>query len=570
MHRPDDIPKRHARWRLVIPVLVTAVALVAACSSTDEAGRTGGSPVASAPEGTSGATPGSQLPAEGCEPPDASPVAATPVPGVASDLDIESFDGTRIRTHWFPLDDASAAAPRPTVLMGPGWGLPGDTAVESVGVLGALNIGSLRDAGYNVLTWDPRGFGQSGGSAEVDSVDFEARDVQQLLNWLATMPEVQLDGPGDPTAGMVGGSYGGGIQLVTAAIDCRVDALVPVVAWHSLGTSLYKSDTFKQGWATILSGVTATASVDPHVASANASATSTGRLSEEDRDWFLDRGPAQLVEDITAPTLVVGGTVDTLFTLDEDITNFQILRDNGVPTAMYWFCGGHGACLTEPGDPARMQSAIISWLDRYVKGDEGIDTGPRFQLLDQNGVHYVADDYPTGSDEADPIVGSGSGELELVAEGGAGPSTAGGGAGLLDRLVGPITPARATNAVDVEVTTPGSSPQLVLGAPTLSATYRGTVADGERPTRVFAQLVDDATGLVLGNQITPIPVTLDGEEHEVRIPLEVVVFHATPRATVTLQLVATTTAYGQPRLGGAVTFSAIEVSLPVVTGVMPG
>ena len=55
---------------------------------------------------------------------------------------------------------------------------------------------------------------------------------------------------------MVGGSYGGGIQIVTAAIDCRVDAIVPIIAWHSLTTSLAKADTPKNGWASILIAAT--------------------------------------------------------------------------------------------------------------------------------------------------------------------------------------------------------------------------------------------------------------------------------------------------------------------------
>ena len=52
---------------------------------------------------------------------------------------------------------------------------------------------------------------------------------------------------------------------------------------------------------------------------------------------------------IRIPTLLIQGTVDTLFTLDEAVTNYRILRANKVPTKMIWFCGGHGACLTDPG-----------------------------------------------------------------------------------------------------------------------------------------------------------------------------------------------------------------------------
>ena len=51
---------------------------------------------------------------------------------------------------------------------------------------------------------------------------------------------------------MSGASYGGGIQLVTAAIDSRLDAIAPDIAWHSLVTSLYKAQSPKAGWGSAL------------------------------------------------------------------------------------------------------------------------------------------------------------------------------------------------------------------------------------------------------------------------------------------------------------------------------
>jgi ABC-2 type transport system ATP-binding protein len=105
-----------------------------------------------------------------------------------------------------------------------------------------------------------------------------------------------------------------------------------------------------------------------------------------------------------------------------------------------------------------------------------------------------------------------------------------------------------------------------VGAPQLKLSYTGTSPAGARPTRVFAQLVDDATGIVLGNQITPIQVTLDGKPHQTSVPLEVVAYTAHAGAHVTLQMVATTKAYAEPRLGGSITFDSIDVSLPVAAG----
>ena len=87
---------------------------------------------------------------------------------------------------------------------------------------------------------------------------------------------------------------------------------------------------------------------------------------------------------------------------------------------------------------------------------------------------------------------------------------------------------------------------------------------GQRPTRVFAQLVDDATGLVVGNQVTPIAVTLDGRVHNLTIPLEAIAFTANAASHLTLQVVATTVAYARPRLGGTINFDNIDVQIPVL------
>ncbi len=231
--------------------------------------------------------------------------------------------------------------------MGPGWSLSGDTDTTGTGVLGDIPIKSLWAAGYNVLTWDPRGFGQSGGQAEVDSPAYEARDVSSIIEWVATRPGVQLDAPGDPHVGMVGGSYGGGIQLVTAAADCRVDAIVPTIAWHSLVTSLDKADTVKSGWSGILSNLSASDHVDPEVQQAQRSGASTGVISPSQRNWFASRGPGPLVARITIPTLFVQGTVDTLFTLQEGVDNYEVLTSTGCPPR---WCGSAGVtgCASPP------------------------------------------------------------------------------------------------------------------------------------------------------------------------------------------------------------------------------
>jgi hypothetical protein len=102
----------------------------------------------------------------------------------------------------------------------------------------------------------------------------------------------------------------------------------------------------------------------------------------------------------------------------------------------------------------------------------------------------------------------------------------------------------------------------ILGAPSLTLTYHG-LAD-RVPARVLAQIVDDATGKVLGNQLTPIPLALDGQSRTIRVPLEIVTATARRHARFTLQLVAQSSLYNTHPAGGTVAFSRIGLTLPTV------
>ncbi len=534
--------------------------LVTATVACTDGGDTATSTTNAAPNNSTTTVPRGEEPADTCDQePTVDGVVAEPVEGRDADFTVTSHDGTKLRVHWYPVTGAAADSPAPTVLKGPGWALGGDTNLdpEQPVLLGGASIPALHDSGYNVLTWDPRGFGKSEGVVQINHAETEGRDVQVLLDWLATQPEVQLDRPGDPRVGMVGHSYGGGIQLVTAAIDCRVDVIVPGIAWNSLVSSLYKNETAKVGWAEFLTNAgDAGGELDPHIHSSAADAPS-GMLGDDDVAWFDERGPAHLIEQITIPTLFVQGTVDTLFTLDEAVANHRTLVDQGVPTAMVWFCGGHGVCSSHASDSSLADQATFDWLARYLKGDDSVEVVSGITFVDQNGEWWHID----GLDLADGTVSeTGSGLLDLINEGGAGPLAPLQADDMLSGLVESFTTASAENAVEVVIES--TDEVMALGAPKLTLTYSGTVAEGPGITRVFAQLIDGETGLVLGDQITPIAVTLDGENHTTEVDLEIVAHHLAPGATIRLQLVATTVAYATPMLGGSITFESVEITVP--------
>jgi ABC-2 type transport system ATP-binding protein len=479
----------------------------------------------------------------------------------ARDATVRSFDGTPIIVSFHPAQGLASGQRAPTVLMTHGWGGNRETDPDAASseATGNVGAGPMRRAGFNVLTWDSRGFGQSGGVVTVDHKDFEGRDVQALIDWLAQQPEARLDAPGDPRVGMQGASYAGGIELVSAAIEPRIDAIAPVIAWHSLLTSLYKEDTVKGGWSLALygGGVPAaglegivspagiqTGALDPHIHSAFASGTSTGKLSAEDRAWFDSRGPAALVEQIKVPTMLIQGTADTLFTPSEAIRNYEILRRNGVPVKMLWFCGGHGACLTGHGEDGHVEGAVLAWLRRHLAGEAGVDTGPRFEWLADDARWRSAPEFPPG--RGVPVAAEGSGTLRFA------PG---------DALSGtPITAGPAANAVNVPIAAPAERETLVVGEPKLTLTYSGT---GSAPAgHVFAQIVDEQRGQVVGNQVTPVAVTLDGAEHTAVRSLEGIAAAMKPGNRYRLQVIGGSQVYGPVRTAAQVAVARARIELP--------
>ncbi len=467
-------------------------------------------------------------------------------------------DGTLISTNFFPALGLGKGQRAPTILDAPGLAIPGDTDPFGDGSTSTgFGVATFRAAGYNVVTWDPRGEFASGGVLRLDSPDYEARDVSGIISWLANRPEALRDGPGDPRLGMVGFSYGGGVQLVTAATDHRVDAIVPGIAWNTLNSSLYRDEAFRTGYALLLMLrlVTMGAVVDPRIYPAILGGAVTGSLSAEQQEILASSGPGDLVARITAPTLLLQGTVDVLFPLQQAMTNAQLLDAANVPVKMVWFCGGHGDCETPDDDNAAIRSATMAWLDRWVMRKTTVDTGPTFEWIDQNGQYYSSDVLPTDKTfHGDPVVVTGGGGVLPIIPliGGSGPST---------HVNFPYSIGDgevAGLAVDIPIE-PGRAAQIV-GAPELTFTYSGLGT----ATHIYAQLIDDNTHLVIGNLVTPVSVRLDGTRQTAQVSLEAIAQTMSATDSLTLQLVGSATAYENLTAFGVITISDVSVSLPTV------
>ena len=157
-----------------------------------------------------------------------------PAPVSVRNVVIPVIDGPRNEDH--VLIDATFFTPPgagkvPAILLAHGFG---QTKTAT-----APEARQLARAGFAVLTWSARGFGASTGQIGLDSPDYEVKDTEQLVSWLARQPRVLLDHPGDPRVGITGASYGGGIALLAAAYDHRIDAIVPQITWNNLATALF-------------------------------------------------------------------------------------------------------------------------------------------------------------------------------------------------------------------------------------------------------------------------------------------------------------------------------------------
>jgi ABC-2 type transport system ATP-binding protein len=567
---------------------------------------------------------------------------------------VDSFDGTPISMNYFPASQTSLIFPgqrQSTIFNGPGLGSPGETnpyglfqaagSVPGLSIMRGQGLPAPFDAapiGFNVITWDPRGEFASGGVLQLDSPFFEGRDVSSLIDWsLANTPVLNAvdrdpddpttpgTGPAVPQIAMMGGSYGGGIQLTT--VDPRIKAIVPAIAWNSLNSSLYPTDVFKTAWANTLALalLEAGAEVNPLIDQGILFGNLFGFLTEEQQAALASSGPTVLLTKLSIPTMYNQGTIDALFPLQQAIDNAQtqldqnpyFAGDNAAKVKMIWFCGGHGVCTTQSAQQQTAQNTLMFlenmlWVNNYAKPvlwDIPIDPSsnpvgadslgelvavvtaliPAFQWWDQSGNALSAQlDMPWTSDfqNLPPItaVNVTGGRINSFTSR-SGPLTAGDPAGAVctglaqacEFPLNQVFATKAKNAVNVDITIPYSTtkpddsdptkdqlvPSTIVGAPLVSFTYKGS----GNAKAVYAQVVDNATGQVLGNINTAIPVVLDGKERTVEdFPIANIAYTAGEAIggsnSLTLQILANSSLYQNNAVIWSVDISNVSVSVP--------
>jgi ABC-2 type transport system ATP-binding protein len=343
-----------------------------------------------------------------------------------------------IDTRLYLPKSATAAHPVPAVLLAHGFG---GTKNDS-----ASDAKDLANRGYAVMAWSAEGFGRSTGQIHLDSPDWEVKDAKSLIDWLARRPEIRKDAANDPRVAAVGGSYGGGLSLLLAAYDQRVDAIVPMITWNDLARSFLPDSTgggpengvFKKQWAGLFFGSGGSLGTGPgmslgtspgaadggapgrlaadagaaraqcgrfavDVCQAYLSMATTGSPSAQTVELLRRSSPAGVLDRIKAPTLLIQGEADSLFPLSEADANAKGIAANGTPVRVAWFTGGHDGGQGPQSDQDRTKFLTAQWLDHYLAGKgpkpSNSFTYSRISGIDASGQGLVAagfnvTDYP--------------------------------------------------------------------------------------------------------------------------------------------------------------------------------
>ncbi|MDX3000561.1 CocE/NonD family hydrolase [Kribbella solani] len=228
------------------------------------------------------------------------------------------------------------------------------------------------DAGFGVLSFDQRSFGDSTGVAHVMNPDYEGRDVVKLVDLVAGLDWVTKQRPGDPLIGAIGGSYGGGYQFAGAFTELRdsgrtrFDALAPEITWWDLKQSLAPQEAARTMWLSILFAGGGT-HLPPAVSKAFVALIATGAWpsGQAGRDltaFFAHNGPAWHVQQgrrLDIPVLLGQGISDNLFNLNQGLANFDraLTARARAKSILVGYNGGHTLPAVVPpgyaaaGDP---------------------------------------------------------------------------------------------------------------------------------------------------------------------------------------------------------------------------
>lgn len=189
-----------------------------------------------------------------------------------------------------------------------------DGYATGIPILGQL-AGALADAGFLVVRYDKRGYGQSGGRAESVTLGDYAEDARAVVSWLAKRKDID-----SKRIAVLGHSEGAWVGLLAASRDKRIAAVAAMATPASTGADLVLEQQRR-----VLTQINAPqAERDAKVALQQKihAAVLSGKgwegippalRQQADTPWFqslLSYDPSRVVDDVRQPMLFVHGQLD--------------------------------------------------------------------------------------------------------------------------------------------------------------------------------------------------------------------------------------------------------------------
>ncbi|WP_024757759.1 CocE/NonD family hydrolase [Streptomyces exfoliatus] len=294
-------------------------------------------------------------------------------------VDIAGEGGTVLKANVVTPAGAGASARLPLIVLPTSWAMP---QIEYL-----AQARKLADSGYIVVSYNSRGFWQSGGEIETAGPK-DIADASKVIDWaLANTPADAGH------VGMAGVSYGAGISLLTAAHDPRVKAVAALSGWADLIESIYSGRTQHLQAAALLGGAGyLTGRPGPELKEILGDFLSSN-LDKEDEmiAWGRKRSPVTYLDRINAngAAIMLGNAWgDTIFPPNQYASFYEKLTG---PKRLEFRPGDHATAEATGlfGLPNDTWTNAHRWFDRHLKGiDNGIDREQPVQLKSRSTDGY--------------------------------------------------------------------------------------------------------------------------------------------------------------------------------------
>ena len=263
----------------------------------------------------------------------------------------------------------------------------------------------LLDAGYAVLRYSTRGFGDSWGQVNLADVHAEIADLRSIVGQIVDVPGLRVN---EDAVAITGASYGGGhswLSLMEPTLTSprgrtvRIRTVVPIVPWTDLLYSLIpngrpRESIDRPGGAKLsfLNGLYASGvrddperpypnypdyllawhswinAMEPSEADAVYESIEDG-LAGYRSIWWQQRFWRQTASR-RIPVFQIQGFTDDLFPLPEALRMLRALQtiDPTYPIASYFGDIGHPRASNKEGETNYLFDLLRTWLDYYLKG----------------------------------------------------------------------------------------------------------------------------------------------------------------------------------------------------------